>query len=58
MLQTEHSFTLPCGYQDAEGTLHRNGVMRMATAADEILPRPKRGCRATRPTWSSSSSPG
>jgi hypothetical protein len=38
MLQTEHSFTLPCGYQDAEGTLHRNGVMRMATAADEILP--------------------
>jgi hypothetical protein len=38
MLQTEHPFTLPFGYQDAEGTLHRTGVMRMATAADEILP--------------------
>jgi hypothetical protein len=38
MLQTEHSFTLPFGYQDPEGTLHRDGVMRMATAADEILP--------------------
>jgi hypothetical protein len=38
MLQTEHEFTLPFGYQDAEGTLHRDGVMRMATAADEILP--------------------
>jgi hypothetical protein len=38
MLQTEHSFTLPFGYEDADGTLHRDGVMRMATAADEILP--------------------
>jgi hypothetical protein len=38
MLQTEHEFTLPFGYQDADGTLHRDGVMRMATAADEILP--------------------
>ena len=38
MLQTEHEFTLPFGYLDAEGTLHRDGVMRMATAADEILP--------------------
>jgi len=38
MLETEHAFTLPFGYQDAEGTLHRDGVMRMATAADEILP--------------------
>jgi hypothetical protein len=38
MLQTEHSFTLPFGYQDEDGTLHRNGVMRLATAADEILP--------------------
>jgi hypothetical protein len=38
MLHTEHEFTLPFGYQDAEGTLHREGVMRMATAADEILP--------------------
>jgi hypothetical protein len=38
MLATEHSFTLPFGYQDADGTLHREGTMRMATAADEILP--------------------
>jgi hypothetical protein len=38
MFQTEIEFDLPCGYLDAEGTLHRNGVMRRATAADEILP--------------------
>lgn len=38
MFQTEFEFTLPCGYLDAEGTLHREGVMRRATAADEILP--------------------
>lgn len=38
MIQTEHPFTLPVGYQDEDGTLHRDGVMRMATAADEILP--------------------
>ncbi len=38
MFQTEVEFTLPLGYVDAEGTLHREGVMRRATAADEILP--------------------
>ena len=39
MIQTEHPFSLPVGYQDAdEGSLHREGVMRLATAADEILP--------------------
>ena len=38
MLQTEHDFTLPMGFLDKEGTLHREGVMRLATAADEILP--------------------
>jgi hypothetical protein len=38
MLHTEHEFTLPLGYLDADGTLHRDGVMRLATAADEILP--------------------
>jgi hypothetical protein len=38
MLHTEHEFTLPIGYPDADGTLHRDGVMRLATAADEILP--------------------
>lgn len=38
MLQTEVEFTLPCGYPDEDGTLRRNGIMRRATAADEILP--------------------
>jgi hypothetical protein len=38
MFQTEFEFTLPCGYLDDEGTLHRDGMMRRATAADEILP--------------------
>ena len=38
MLQTEFSFTLPKGYVDADGALHREGVMRLATAYDEIAP--------------------
>jgi hypothetical protein len=38
MLQTEYPFTLPLGYPDAEGTLHKQGVMRLATAFDEIAP--------------------
>jgi hypothetical protein len=38
MFRTEIDFTLPCGYLDEDGTLHRDGVMRRATAADEILP--------------------
>jgi len=38
MLQTEFQFTLPMGYIDAEGNLHREGVMRLATAYDEIVP--------------------
>jgi hypothetical protein len=38
MLQTEFNFELPRGYVDAAGTLHREGVMRMATAFDEIAP--------------------
>ena len=37
-LQTEFSFSLPHGYADADGNLHRDGVMRMATAYDEIVP--------------------
>lgn len=36
--QTEIEFTLPKGYLDEHGVLHRRGVMRLATAADEILP--------------------
>src|SRR5437870_58622 len=38
MFRTEFPFALPCGYLDEEGTLHMEGVMRRATAADEILP--------------------
>lgn len=38
MFQTEYEFTLPLGYADGEGNLHREGVMRLATAGDEILP--------------------
>jgi hypothetical protein len=38
MFQTEFEFTLPCGYLDEDGTLHRDGVMRRATAIDEIAP--------------------
>ena len=37
-LHTEYDFTLPKGYVDDEGTLHRVGVMRLATARDEIEP--------------------
>jgi len=37
-LRTEFSFELPRGYVDDEGQVHRNGVMRLATARDEILP--------------------
>ena len=36
--QTEIEFRLPRGYMDEDGTLHHEGVMRLATAADEILP--------------------
>jgi hypothetical protein len=38
MLQTEFPFALPQGYVDAEGNLHREGTMRLATAFDEIAP--------------------
>ena len=38
LLQTEYEFTLPRGFVDDGGSLHRTGVMRLATAADEILP--------------------
>src|SRR5688500_14378821 len=37
MLVVEHPFQLPKGYIDGDGNLHRDGVMRLATAADEIL---------------------
>jgi len=37
-MQTEFEFTLPRGYVDGEGQVHREGVMRLATALDEIAP--------------------
>lgn len=37
-LRTEYPFTLPRGYVDQSGTVHRQGVMRLATARDEISP--------------------
>lgn len=38
MLQTEFAFTLPYGYIDERGDRHQQGVMRLATALDEIEP--------------------
>lgn len=35
-LKTVYPFCLPKGYVDAEGTLHREGRMRLATAGDEL----------------------
>jgi hypothetical protein len=37
-MQTEIEFTLPRGYVDTSGALHRSGTMRLATARDEIEP--------------------
>jgi hypothetical protein len=37
-LQTEFTFTLPQGYVDREGNLHKDGIMRLANAIDEIAP--------------------
>ena len=37
-METEFEFELPRGYVDANGEVHNRGVMRLANAADEILP--------------------
>jgi hypothetical protein len=37
-LRTEFPFILPRGYLDTSGIVHRDGVMRLATAKDEIIP--------------------
>lgn len=37
-LVTEFPFVLPRGYVDGSGTVHRDGVMRLATARDELVP--------------------
>ncbi|MDP9075623.1 MAG: hypothetical protein M3N98_15930 [Actinomycetota bacterium] len=38
VLRTEFEFDLPFGYVDSAGTVHRHGVMRLATARDELVP--------------------
>ncbi|MFF7310086.1 hypothetical protein [Streptomyces sp. NPDC008137] len=37
-LRTEFPFQLPRGYVDETGTVHRDGVMRLSTARDELVP--------------------
>ncbi len=37
-LQVEFEFTLPKGLVDKDGNLHKEGIMRLANAKDEILP--------------------
>jgi len=37
-LRTQYAFTLPRGCVDASGAVHREGVMRLATARDELEP--------------------
>ena len=37
-LITEFPFVLRLGYADENGDLHKEGAMRLATAADEIMP--------------------
>jgi hypothetical protein len=38
LLRTEFEFELPRGYVDGSGTVHTRGVMRLATARDELVP--------------------
>jgi hypothetical protein len=37
-METEFAFTLPRGYRDGDGNIHRDGTMRLSTAFDEIAP--------------------
>ncbi|CAL9386023.1 hypothetical protein SUDANB95_01155 [Actinosynnema sp. ALI-1.44] len=37
-MRTEFNFELPRGYVDDAGVVHRTGVMRLATARDELVP--------------------
>ena len=37
-MQTTFTFQLPRGFVDDQGKVHREGVMRLATARDEIVP--------------------
>ncbi|MGP4052309.1 hypothetical protein [Streptomyces sp. 2A115] len=38
VLRTEFPFQLPRGYVDESGTVHRDGVLRLSTARDELIP--------------------
>jgi hypothetical protein len=38
LLRTEYPFTLPYGYVDGRGDIHRQGIMHLATALDEVEP--------------------
>ncbi|CCH33763.1 hypothetical protein ABZ816_21795 [Actinosynnema sp. NPDC047251] len=38
LMRTEFAFELPRGYVDDTGVVHRSGVMRLATARDELVP--------------------
>ena len=44
----EYTFVLPRGYVDAQGLVHRDGVMRLATARDEIVPQRDARVRETK----------
>src|ERR1044072_228327 len=44
-MRTEVPFTLPMGYVDTNGNVHREGRMRLATARDEIEPLGDAGVR-------------
>src|SRR5688500_5990317 len=37
-MRTEFAFELPRGYVDDSGVVHKSGVMRLATARDELIP--------------------
>ncbi len=37
-MRTEYEFVLPRGFVDLSGTVHKRGVMRLATARDELEP--------------------
>jgi hypothetical protein len=37
-MRTEFAFELPRGYVDDSGVTHHSGVMRLATARDELVP--------------------
>lgn len=50
-LRTEFAFELPRGYVDESGAVHRDGVMRLATARDELILLRTCGCRRTRRTF-------